>query len=175
MSYKDKVDILSRDDLKKCDKCGGTGKMLKLNIKKAKNEMVTCDKCKGIGFEQPEGTKGFYIESVPGAANWIYWYTDKEERAANMFVLIRGIARSPQDPDKYLVVYIHSMFTAEKFRGKGYMDKLLASLQNLQSKLVKFITTSYGDSTKEGRAFLTKRGFLKEGDVLIWRRDGKQS
>lgn len=156
--------------LKKCEKCRGAGKIIKLNIKKAVQENVTCDRCRGIGFEQPEGMKGFQIMPQPGTPNWLCWYNDREERTACMFTLVRAIAKNPQDPNKFLHINIHSMFTPEKHRKKGYMSTLLEHVKKMAGGLVKFIITSYDDSSFEGRVFLMERGFFKKDGMLIWER-----
>ena len=38
---------------------------------------------------------------------------------------------------------------------------------------VKFVITSWYDSTDAGKEFLLKRGFVREKNILIWRRDAK--
>ena len=162
-----------RPKLTPCEKCKGKGAYLRLNIKAAKQEMVKCDKCKGTGFEMPKEYTGFKIIHEPGTANWLGWYV-KEKRVASMFVLMRMFGKNVKDPDKYLTVAIHNMFTDPKYRNNGYMDSLLSGLKNMKSQLVKFIYTSYEDSTPVGRNFLLKRGFERKEDTLIWRRDGKK-
>ena len=53
------------------------------------------------------------------------------------------------------------------------MDEVLESVKKFGQHTVKFVITSWYDSTDAGKEFLLKRGFVREKNILIWRRDAK--
>jgi len=71
------------------------------------------------------------------------------------------------EQDNYLVVDIENMEVPNhKNRGKGYMYKLL---NNVKASYVRYINTSWTDSSPEGRKYLLRQGFEKQKTVLLWR------
>lgn len=59
------------------------------------------------------------------------------------------------------------IYTHEKGQGLG-----LELLKRLQDRYL-IIRTSWSGSTKEGRELCLKAGFVREGDLLIWRKNEK--
>jgi len=71
--------------------------------------------------------------------------------------------------DDYLVIAIENMGVShKKDYGKGYMYKIIKSIQTLGRNLVRYIYTNWDDSTKEGRAYLIRQGFKRKKNLLLW-------
>lgn len=82
--------------------------------------------------------------------------------------------------DDYLVIDIEDMgIKNKKDRGKGYMHKMLnggkdndgnphKGMKAFFDNVVRYINTSWTDSSKEGREYLLKQGFVRNKTVLMW-------
>jgi GNAT superfamily N-acetyltransferase len=65
---------------------------------------------------------------------------------------------------------IPRMFTREAHRNKGYMRALLDAAKNGAGVPggLKYIVTSWEDSTEQGKCFLRNHGFKRKDDLLVW-------
>lgn len=125
---------------------------------------------------------GIFILSDPGIFYFMNFFV-KGQMVAFIHVIIHPVQITSKiiNPHtnlvkpavRHMVGKIINMETLEHFRREGVMTELLEALQQLHDGEVKYIITSAVESSDAGTATLIKNGFVKEGTVLIWRRDGK--
>lgn len=148
-----------------CSACNGRGWVTNIDVTHAKSTKKPCKKCKGTG--EVGVRNGIWIGEAGGALD-LSLYKNGRIVAESKVVLIT--CGNPAK-DGHLVVEIYTMWTAENFRRQGAMTQLLDRMKAMYDGKVKFVLSHWRDSTKEGRACLLARGFKREKDVLLWRRD----
>ena len=74
-----------------------------------------------------------------------------------------GFAKIVVEEDAAIIYYIYIKPTQ---RRKGFGSKLLGDMKNAFEE----IKTQVSASSKESVDFLSKNGFIREGDWLIWRK-----
>lgn len=153
-----------------CPKCKGQRAIVKTNIMTATTVREQCPDCKGLGEVQGDISDGLKVKPEPGQITYFSLFKGGKPRAV-MTTAIEGIVVDAKN--RYLIVKIMHMKTKDKYRKQGLMDEILESVKVFGQKQVKFVITSWYDSTDIGKEFLLKRGFVREGNILIWRRDGK--
>lgn len=160
-----------------CSECNGKGKVLKLDILKARREWDTCPICKGQPHKEDLKPDGIRIVHV--RCQVVEWVEYKDNVSAsklelwicpilkdNKPMMVRDTPLAKPRPRVYAI--IRDMNTKEEYRKQGMMDRLLICAH--QNKQVEWFETSWDDSTEDGRGFLLKRGFVREGKRLISRR-----
>lgn len=102
------------------------------------------------------------IEEIKGA---VFWFTAKngQENAAYMHTVMS------KNPEGVMVKIVH-LFTEKKYRRQGYARQLVESLMNELDKKVNLITTSWKQSSEEGRKLMLACGFKRLGDDFVWQR-----
>lgn len=110
---------------------------------------------------------GVYVEAQTGTLMYFRRYVGGRV-AATMMVVMVPVFKGKDS--KHIVAEIHSMFTKKQHRRKGYMSEVLSAVLGSMQGEVKFAVTNWNDSSKEGRAFLLKRGFERQGVSLFWKR-----
>lgn len=157
-----------------CPECKGEKWITKTDIMHATTRKERCEFCKGVGEIQDVIPSGLTVKPEPGQLMYFQWNEEGGRVRSVMTVAIEGIVPPNEPQDKYFIVKIMQMTTKMKYRKKGYMNKILEGVKKFGQGNVKFIVTSWYDSTEMGRKFLMKRGFVREKNILIWRRDGKK-
>lgn len=74
-----------------------------------------------------------------------------------------GFAKIVVEEDTAVIYYI---YVKPAQRRKGFGSKLLGDMKNTFEKIL----TQVSASSKESVDFLSKNGFIIEGDLLIWRK-----
>lgn len=94
----------------------------------------------------------------------LYYYVKKSRNtvACSMMVVIRGL------PDNTGVIEIHNVQTKPDFRRKGHASELLSALKVSFAGSIKYIYTSYADSTIAGRKLMQANGFKIRDKKLVW-------
>lgn len=154
-----------------CPRCKGEGFIVKTDIMKASVSREQCPDCKGLGQVQGDISDGLKVKPEPGQLMYFTWFYKGKPRSV-MTTAVEGIAVG-EVADRYLIVKIMQMTTKPKYRKKGFMGNILEKVKLFGQGQTKYIITSWFDSSEEGKKYLLKRDFTREGNVLIWRRDGK--
>jgi hypothetical protein len=155
-----------------CPECKGKRWKIKTDIMNATTSKERCEFCKGVGEIQDKKPSGLTVKPEAGQLLYFQWVEDARVKSV-MTVCIEGIVPPNSPKDKYFIVKIMNMKTPKKHQGKGYMGKVLEGVKKFAQEQVKYMVTSWYDSSKSGKNYLMKRGFVREKNILIWRRDGK--
>jgi len=158
----------------KCEACKGEGKIITVDVMTARSVSKICDVCYGSGLVNEAITAdGVYIKPDPGVLHFFSYRKDGKFIATIQVVYQMAKAKDYM----HFVGNILNMWTKEKYRNQGYCDVLLSAAKRFNGGRVKFLVTSYVDSSVIGRKFLIKRGFELDDkkQILIWRRDGKKN
>jgi hypothetical protein len=109
---------------------------------------------------------GIYVE--PQTGTLLYFRRQVGGRIASTLMVIM-IPVIKDGVSRHIVAEIHNMWTKPRHRNNGYMGELVEAVKGSMRGQVRYIITSWNDSSKQGREFLLKRGFERKGSTLIWR------
>ncbi len=160
--------------MSKCEVCDGTGRTRKVDIINAKTIESICDVCYGSGRVNEEITAdGVYIKPDPGILHFFSY--KKDGKFICTIQVVYEMVKAKEF--NHIVGKILNMFTREKYRKQGYANVLLTAAKRWNGGRVKFLVTSYPDSSEYSRGWLQRRGFEpdEKKQILIWRRDGKKN
>lgn len=167
-----------------CQACNGRGYVASVDLMKAKTTRKPCEKCGGAGKIKTRLKDGVRCGQIEGIT-FVWQHLVEYEPVSTLEVRIRqskinGVPQfrqmNPLFKRKTPVLYceIVRMNTLPKHRGKGFMGQLFEVAK--QDPRIAWIETNWKDSSPKGKAFLLKRGFVKEGNKLIWeRQDGNDN
>ena len=144
----------------KCPTCEGKGYIDAIDIMTAQRSRKSCVDCMGTGAKDGKmtGIRSYHPHSQ------VFQYVEE----GVVWATLELWQHSTKEGYNYFE--IHKMITKRKHRKKGVMSVLLLAV--MRHPYIWWIETSYSDSTEQGREWLMKRGFKKEGDKLIHRRKG---
>jgi hypothetical protein len=161
-----------------CPKCNGEKMVRKTDVMRARTVTVQCPECRGTGRKDGVIPDGVYVKPEPGVLHYFIKYVGGRKAAVVQTVIEKVQPEKGKilNPAPYYVVSIINMSTRNKDRRKGYCGEIVESIKKWNRNSVKFIITSWSDSSEISRGFLEKRGFIHSvnNDILIWRRDGKE-
>jgi GNAT superfamily N-acetyltransferase len=167
-----------------CVDCNGRGYINQTDIMAAKSKQVMCISCAGQGFKKvpfTDGIRCYRLACIP-----VFWESRlKGEVQATLELRVFQIRNQYGEPevkknskivlfkrDKVVprcYIEIAKMFTEPKHRRKGVMSKLLDEAE--ADPKIEYFCTSWDDSTEEGKELLMKRGYTRQGILLIKRMD----
>jgi len=164
-----------------CPECKGRKMLPKLDIKSATTKMAPCPKCFGRGTIQIKPTD-YTGMSIMNQIAQIYWFNDNINGNVVSSLLAFMCPMMEDGKPAMRVVGGTSMYrifmqiirmnTKSKHRREGRMSKLLEKA--LQDPKIEYAESSWDQSTADGRNFLLGRGFVQEGNNLVWRRAEKE-
>jgi hypothetical protein len=163
---------------KMCTTCNGSRRISKINLLKAKTEFFPCPDCKGMGYTQTPQTDGIRC-GVCEAITYFWQFLKASKVAATLEIRVRPIKNDRGVPQVYknvimkivrprAYVEIVRMNTKPEFRHLGMMSALVDCA--LGDSKIEWAETNWDDSTGDGRNWLLERGFVQEGNKLIWER-----
>lgn len=162
-----------------CPKCNGEKVICQTDIMRARTVTVQCPECRGTGQKDGVIADGIYVKPEPGVLHYFMKYVGGR-KAAIVQTIIEKVQPQPGKivkAEPYYVVSIINMSTRNKDRRKGYCREVIESIKKWNMNSVKFILTSWSDSSSISRVFLQKSGFIHMvgNDILIWRRNEPKS
>jgi ribosomal protein S18 acetylase RimI-like enzyme len=99
------------------------------------------------------------VKKIPGQVCSFY-IKDGKVTVSSMLVSIN--TRNDQD----LTAMIHNIVTSTAYRNQGFATRLVNSLKD--TPRMRYIFTSYFDSTMPGRNLMQKCGFYQWKGCLVW-------
>lgn len=151
---------------RECPECKGEGKTTEIDIMKAKSVVRKCETCNGEGIIKERD--GIFFEVLKGKPMFIELY--EKDRLVS-WAKIRFIPVIAQDTgERHCVVEIDHIETKKGFRRKGKASRLIDAMKNMAKGEVKYILTHWKESTPESKAMLSKNGFTRKGQHLVWKR-----
>lgn len=163
-----------------CVDCGATGYKYELDILNARKNKVVCPTCKGLKhiYNSPQDGSIFMIQHCQ-VGYWQELLKGKIVATLHIHIcpirdklsgrpLFKKHEQNPLIAIPRIFIQIINMSTKAKHRKNGIMTKLLDKA--LADPKIEFATSSWDDSTADGRNFLLGRGFVQESNELVWRR-----
>lgn len=83
--------------------------------------------------------------------------------ACSAMVVVRGMI------DMTSMIEIHNINTKEEFRRRGAAKRVVEAMKAAINGSVRYVYTSWKDSTKEGRKLMLSCGLEKFKDMLVWK------
>jgi hypothetical protein len=165
----------------KCPECKGKRYIDSVNFLKAKREKVICPKCNGFGEIKEAQKDGIRVGRVIGET-FFFEELVEYKAIATLEIRVRPIFEGNRPaftlpkafgerPRPRVFLEIVRMTTKMKYRKQGIMTKLVR--EALSDPKIEWATTSWDDSTAEGRNLLIGLGFCQEGVNLVWRPNGE--
>jgi len=156
-----------------CEKCLGNKKIAHLDIQRAKTTYSICPLCKGSGKKPaPRPTNGDVCVRLKCEVLLFQHLVDSSP-VSTLELRVWPVIKQEQwvtgPYGKLVWAEIPRMHTKSKYRGQGIMSRLIKFA--MSDPKIDHITTSFDDSTEQGRSFLGKNGFHREGVSLVWRRN----
>lgn len=165
-----------------CENCEGKGYFVKIDFMQAKQYREKCPKCNGTGVIQEAQKNGIRVGKII-CETYFWQMLQNSKPVSTLEIRIRPVMSAEGKPlfkrvaplSKIAIprVYIEivRMNTKPKYRKQGIMHKLLEHA--IGDPKIEYAYTNWDDSTGDGRNFLLKRGFVQEGDKLIYRKPVK--
>jgi hypothetical protein len=154
---------------KLCTRCLGTRFIQRVDIQKASTVRETCPDCKGMGIEYD--TKNGVFVKVMDAIPMDITLKVNDDIVCRAFVLAEEIIKTETN-EKWMTMALSYIRTKKMHRNRGYASQLLDKIKVFGGGVVKYIWTSWDDSSDLGRKLMMKNGFKKISTSLLWRRDG---
>lgn len=175
-----------------CPKCNGEKEIKVVDFAQAKSTKTKCSDCGGTGIKDGKIVNGIVVfwpvteiliiqKLVEGVSisTLELWLFAARKNGSQMALVGKGERRLP-----VFFAQIHKMHTRIKYRKKGNMEDIIGTVVNSDNpfletlnghRFVGWFETSWHDSTEAGKAILVKHGFKREGERLIFRREGVPS
>jgi len=141
-------------------------------ITKANSKGGFPDKCPLIQASTQKALasqNGIFIEPHQGDPLYITDYINGTIVAS---LFLNAVFVRPKTIKPYCVLEIHNMWTRPKNRKEGRMKKLVNVAKTLFNGNVRYIVSSWKQSSPEGRALLLGCGFIEKKGAILWQNHG---